>query len=623
MRSLTLMHCFAAMLLTALLGQYEQAAGQQVFVTFNVPGPASWNDPANWDPANVPEAQFNEVALIGALRSVYVDSAAPTVGGIIMDSSTLEIRSGGSLTAAPGSSTTGDLTMGQSVNTNLIVRRGGSLSVKNVVTGGGAGTTLTVGETGGAGTANFSVTGGTLNRITRIVGPNANFASSGDLIFGSEGTLNPVITGVTHSAINVSGTAFLGGGVRPEFSGFTPALGSSWNLVTASALWGDFSLDRSLLPDTPRGTGFYVSKTATAAKLNYSNLLILKVDRNTGATVIENAVGAPIGFDGYTIASPSGTLTGAWNSLQDQGLPAWDEAGNSGPTRLTEFKTSGTTSLSAGATRSLGSPFVPVAPTAIGQQPGADLSFQYAVPGVGTISGIVEMLGARNNLVLTINPATGEAAIQNESPYFDVAIDAYTISSASGKLLTGNAAWNSLQDQGLVGWDQADNSNVNRITEFKTTGATSMPGGGTVLDLGAPINIASGPLDIDDFSFEFKLSTGQTVEGFVEFGALPTPTPSGGDYDDDGDADGNDFLTWQRAVGSSVVPGTGSDGSGNGVVDGADLALWRSNFGSTGLGTVSAAAVPEPSQFALAAMASTGLIWGRLRRAIGAKGEAR
>ena len=41
-----------------------------------------------------------------------------------------------------------------------------------------------------------------------------------------------------------------------------------------------------------------------------------------------------------------------------------------------------------------------------------------------------------------INPATGEAAIQNESPFFDVSIDAYTIASADGALLTGNGAWN-------------------------------------------------------------------------------------------------------------------------------------------------------------------------------------
>ena len=224
------------------------------------------------------------------------------------------------------------------------------------------------------------------------------------------------------------------------------------------------------------------------------------------------------------------------------------------------------------------------------------------------------MVGARNNLVLTINPATGEAAIQNESPYFNVAIDAYTIASASGKLLTGNAAWNSLQDQGLAGWDQADNANANRITEFKTSGATALPGGGTVLDLGAPINIAAGALDADDFTFEFKLSTGETMEGIVNFGTLPVAAPSGGDYDDDGDVDGRDLLAWQRTLGSSVTPGTGADGSNNGVVDQADLTLWRSNFGSSGLGEAAVASVPEPASVVLVLAASIGAMFGRQRR---------
>jgi hypothetical protein len=135
-----------------------------------------------------------------------------------------------------------------------------------------------------------------------------------------------------------------------------------------------------------------------------------------------------------------------------------------------------------------------------------------------------------------------------------------------------------------------------------------------VLDLGAPVNIASGPLNPDDFGLSFKLSTGEVLDGVVKFGTLPVAEPAGGDYDDDGDVDGNDFLTWQRAVGSNVTPGTGSDGSGNGVVDGPDLALWRSNFGSTGLITPVAAAVPEPGALLVAAAAMIGLIpYGRRR----------
>jgi hypothetical protein len=54
------------------------------------------------------------------------------------------------------------------------------------------------------------------------------------------------------------------------------------------------------------------------------------------------------------------------------------------------------------------------------------------------------------------------------------------------------------------------------------------------------------------------------------------------DFDGDGDVDGNDFLVWQRGLGSTH--------------DAADLALWQTQFGSTGLVT----AAPEPSTAVLA-----------------------
>lgn len=85
-----------------------------------------------------------------------------------------------------------------------------------------------------------------------------------------------------------------------------------------------------------------------------------------------------------------------------------------------------------------------------------------------------------------------------------------------------------------------------------------------MLDLGAPVNLAAGALDIDDFNFEFALSTGEIMEGIVEFGPLPTAS-SPGDFDNDGDVDGRDFLVWQRG------------GSPNPLSSG-DLALWQSNY---------------------------------------------
>jgi ELWxxDGT repeat protein len=53
-------------------------------------------------------------------------------------------------------------------------------------------------------------------------------------------------------------------------------------------------------------------------------------------------------------------------------------------------------------------------------------------------------------------------------------------------------------------------------------------------------------------------------------------SPSYGDFDQDRDTDGADFLNWQRSLGSANVL---IDGNKNGVVDGPDLNGWRANFG--------------------------------------------
>jgi len=64
-----------------------------------------------------------------------------------------------------------------------------------------------------------------------------------------------------------------------------------------------------------------------------------------------------------------------------------------------------------------------------------------------------------------------------------------------------------------------------------------------------------------------------------------------GDFDNDGDVDGADFLTWQRNL-----------GVGN-------LSAWESNFGNTGVLTATQA-VPEPSSWFLAL---SGVLSGLLR----------
>lgn len=93
--------------------------------------------------------------------------------------------------------------------------------------------------------------------------------------------------------------------------------------------------------------------------------------------------------------------------------------------------------------------------------------------------------------------------------------------------------------------------------------------------------------------------------------AGPTFTPTG-DFDDDGDADGKDFLTWQSNYGLSGASLTQGDADGNGTVNDADLAVWRSQFGQTGLATAAVSTVPEPATFVPAMLAAAGL--GAARR---------
>jgi hypothetical protein len=78
-----------------------------------------------------------------------------------------------------------------------------------------------------------------------------------------------------------------------------------------------------------------------------------------------------------------------------------------------------------------------------------------------------------------------------------------------------------------------------------------------------------------------------------------------GDYDDDRDVDGADFLIWQQQLGAAVLKNTAADGDGNGYVDAADLAVWQADFGEQFSGGVAAQTpIPEPTTIALLAIGS-------------------
>lgn len=75
-----------------------------------------------------------------------------------------------------------------------------------------------------------------------------------------------------------------------------------------------------------------------------------------------------------------------------------------------------------------------------------------------------------------------------------------------------------------------------------------------------------------------------------------TPLQPSGDFDRDGDADGQDFLIWQRGLGVGTTLDAG-DADRNGVVNGADLAVWTAQAGGQAVGSV--VRVPEPGSATL------------------------
>jgi hypothetical protein len=75
-----------------------------------------------------------------------------------------------------------------------------------------------------------------------------------------------------------------------------------------------------------------------------------------------------------------------------------------------------------------------------------------------------------------------------------------------------------------------------------------------------------------------------------------TGQASPGDFDVDGDVDGNDYLVWQRGLGTTY--------------DAADLADWKASYGATAV--AASGAVPEPAALSLG-LASAAVGLGRWR----------
>lgn len=124
-----------------------------------------------------------------------------------------------------------------------------------------------------------------------------------------------------------------------------------------------------------------------------------------------------------------------------------------------------------------------------------------------------------------------------------------------------------------------------------TTGAFDNDSDG---NFGPPVNVAIPSSSLQALQFtgagaaastsnlaQYAITSGAATfinNANTSFTLVAPSDPADGDFDDDGDVDGQDFLVWQR--GESPNP-----------LSSEDLALWRAQYGNA---TSTTAAVPEP-----------------------------
>src|SRR4029079_11014442 len=132
-------------------------------------------------------------------------------------SGTLEIRTGGHLTAVADTPTNGALAVGQSGTGILTVQNGGSLSAASI-SSAGASSSITLN-----GTAQLTTTGSAnLNMLTSINGQSASLSAAQAIALGASSRLQIDMAGASAPLIKAGTGVSLGGVLEVDFGGGTP-----------------------------------------------------------------------------------------------------------------------------------------------------------------------------------------------------------------------------------------------------------------------------------------------------------------------------------------------------------------------------------------------------------------
>lgn len=235
-----------------------------------------------------------------------------------------------------------------------------------------------------------------------------------------------------------------------------------------------------------------------------------------------------------------------------------------------------------------------------------------------------------NALTATIDRTTGNLSLNSSN---DVNITSLSITSGSGSLNAGN--WNSitgnLDGAGSATFDADDNweitsSTSQNLAENEITDPAPIAAGGTLGPSGA------GTIDFgnvwtaspfEDVAVNLTLGSGFTVPVAVTFTGGSAQVL--GDFDNDTDIDVDDYAVVLNGLNQDLGGLTDvesyplGDINGDQVTNFQDLVDFRDAYdGVNGAGAFAAlvASVPEPTSFALMAMATLGIAFKRRGRAL-------
>ncbi len=598
-------------------------AEAQAFDVFWTAGNSSWMGDNNWDTLAVPDEFYEDVAIVNNGGVATLNTTAPDAAGLVLgqsagESGSLVIQPGGSLNliekvAAPALvPPVGVANIGLDGRGTLRVQSGGAFSTTSLDVN--AGSTVEIG--GGAGVASVVSTDSMyLNGFTITHGPGHVFSADGFIDFEGSSQYIVDLQADTHTTLTTpGGINNLQGLLSIQTSaGYTPTAGDSWTILDGGAITGaGFVVDTALSP-VPAGHAYRTRVSdggnGKVLELSYDRYASLEVNTNTGAVTMMNASGTPIDIIGYSVLSDSGGLNPAgWTSMTEQSVAGWEETAPS-PQSLSELNSQGSLALTGTAIQ-LGNVYV--SPQEFGAAPN-EVTFEYAVDGATTaVQGLVEYTGtaAANNLLLTVDPVTGDAQLQNGSR-FTIDLVGYSILSDFGSLDGDN--WTSLESQAVGDWDEAaPAANASfALSELVPDGvATLFPG--QAFSLGQMFSLDG----VRDLELEFLLMVDGVEEvrtGVVEYGPIPEIVSVPGDYNNDGVVNAADYTVWRDNLGPGSLPNEG--GISPGVVDQADYDFWASRYGATAAtSTSSAEAVPEPTGLVLLLAGALGRATGQRRR---------